>query len=242
MVLKNYERLCYFYNVDWGTWCLQHMSSIRQILSNHCPSKAMVLDLACGTGTLASALVSCGHNVVGIDLSEGMIKQARRRKLNGADFRTGDMSSSRFNPEFDMVTCTFDAFNYLLDTNKVQGFFLTAASALKENGILFFDFNTPILYYYHHIGTLYREICGESFLQERQFDIDSCIASTTFRFYDGVTEEHVQRAWRYEDIENALISAGLQTIELRGGLNDEPYTMNSERVVCLAKKVAPISL
>ena len=66
------------------------------------------LDLGCGTGVVALALVRRGFEVVGVDHSPEMLELARR-KLAGAGLRaeleTGDVRSLRFGDgEFDCVT------------------------------------------------------------------------------------------------------------------------------------------
>lgn len=48
-----------------------------------------VLDLACGTGDLAAAVAARGARVVGVDLSLGMLRRARRRRV-GAALAQGD--------------------------------------------------------------------------------------------------------------------------------------------------------
>lgn len=56
------------------------------------PSGSRVLDLGCGTGVpTARQLVDAGHDVVGIDISEEMIRIARR-EVPGADFRVLDIA------------------------------------------------------------------------------------------------------------------------------------------------------
>jgi ubiquinone/menaquinone biosynthesis C-methylase UbiE len=48
------------------------------------------LDAACGTGRLAARLRDRGHQVIGVDASAAMLRQARRR-VSGVDFRVGDV-------------------------------------------------------------------------------------------------------------------------------------------------------
>ncbi|MFZ5997029.1 MAG: class I SAM-dependent methyltransferase [Nitrospirota bacterium] len=47
------------------------------------PDGSRLLDLCCGTGHLAQALVSCGFTVVGIDGSSGMLLYAKKRVPDG---------------------------------------------------------------------------------------------------------------------------------------------------------------
>lgn len=70
-------------------------------------NKLRILDAGTGTGFLALSLAGMGHDVVGIDLSEGMlsraIKKAKERGLN-LDLRMGDVESLDFDDKsFDVV-------------------------------------------------------------------------------------------------------------------------------------------
>jgi ubiquinone/menaquinone biosynthesis C-methylase UbiE len=51
-----------------------------------------VLDVGCGTGVMSMLVAELGHNVVGIDLSEGMLAKAREKspKRGTARFKLGD--------------------------------------------------------------------------------------------------------------------------------------------------------
>jgi ubiquinone/menaquinone biosynthesis C-methylase UbiE len=65
-----------------------------------------VLDVGTGCGQVAMILAELGHRVTGIDLSEGMLAQARRHAgtiANGPDFRLGDAVHP------DLPAGTFDA-------------------------------------------------------------------------------------------------------------------------------------
>jgi SAM-dependent methyltransferase len=52
-----------------------------------------VLDLACGVGDLAAELVARGARVIGVDLNEELLGEARSRGLANAEFRSGDLRS-----------------------------------------------------------------------------------------------------------------------------------------------------
>ncbi|HRC74173.1 MAG TPA: class I SAM-dependent methyltransferase [Kouleothrix sp.] len=69
---------------------------LREILGRHPAPRRRALDLACGTGTLALMLADDGWDVVGLDVSEAMLGQARAKAANldtpgSAAFVCGDM-------------------------------------------------------------------------------------------------------------------------------------------------------
>jgi ubiquinone/menaquinone biosynthesis C-methylase UbiE len=50
-----------------------------------------IFDLGCGVGDLAAALVTRGARVIGFDLNEELLREARSRQLRNAEFRTMDL-------------------------------------------------------------------------------------------------------------------------------------------------------
>jgi len=69
--------------------------------------KLDVLDVGCGTGVISLILSEMGHNVTGIDLSEGMLKRAKEKAYDQnlrAEFRLDDAENLSFeNESFDAV-------------------------------------------------------------------------------------------------------------------------------------------
>ncbi len=61
-----------------------------------------VLDLGCGTGALTAEIAERGAEILGVDRSEEMISQARK-KFPALNFQTLDARQLRFNGEFDAV-------------------------------------------------------------------------------------------------------------------------------------------
>ena len=67
-----------------------------------------VLDLATGTGTLATAFAERGHRVAGIDFAARLLKRARRR-LPQADLRLMDLADLPQMPDnaYDIVALAY---------------------------------------------------------------------------------------------------------------------------------------
>ena len=86
-------------------------------------SLASALDVCCGTGAVARQLRSrATENVTGIDLSEGMLEEARRRwdaqmdEDDGVEgvFLQQDVLEMSFDNQFDVITCC-GAFGHILE-------------------------------------------------------------------------------------------------------------------------------
>jgi ubiquinone/menaquinone biosynthesis C-methylase UbiE len=69
-----------------------------------------VLDLGCGVGDLAAEFVARGARVVGVDMNEELVREARSRALSNAEFRVADL---RRLPDLgiaaDGIWCSFAA-------------------------------------------------------------------------------------------------------------------------------------
>jgi len=94
-----------------------------------------VLDAGCGTGLCAAHLRPLAANLTGVDLSRGMLEQARRRGLYDslvADELTAYLAGQH--SVFDLIVCA-DTFCYFGSLAEV---FVAAASALAEGGTIIF--------------------------------------------------------------------------------------------------------
>ncbi|NHN61414.1 class I SAM-dependent methyltransferase [Halorussus sp. JP-T4] len=86
----------------------------RRVVESHFTDRdAAVLDLGCGTGRTTAALDRLGFDVVGVDVSEPMIRRARSL-FPAIDFRTGDAADLSFADErFEYVLFSFNGLDYV---------------------------------------------------------------------------------------------------------------------------------
>ena len=83
----------------------------------------MVLDVACGPGLVACDFAEHALRVTGIDLTPGMIEQARRlqnaRGLTNLEWRVGDVANLPFAASVFSVVFTRYSFHHFLDPARV---------------------------------------------------------------------------------------------------------------------------
>lgn len=113
-------------------------------LKTHDIRPGTMLDLACGTGSLALHMARRGWKVWGVDGSHLMIESARA-KLRGPGlpvrFLRQDMRDLRLPEPVDLATCLFDSLNHLPGRGDLLRTFRAVASALKPGGYFVFDVN-----------------------------------------------------------------------------------------------------
>ena len=129
---KPYERLSQVYDSGWSDFSRRYVDWINRLLADHGIVQGRILDLACGTGTLAVELAHYGHVVRGIDISAEMIERARVKSagLSNISFDIQDIVRFRVDGKFDLVACTYDSINYMRRLSQVHRMLLCVASAL----------------------------------------------------------------------------------------------------------------
>jgi SAM-dependent methyltransferase len=100
-----------------------------------------VLDIPCGTGRHAVRLARRGASVLGVDITDAYLREARRaaRGLRNARFVRGDMRRVPLKNEFDAAINLWTSFGYFErasdDIKTLRG----VARALKDGGLFLID-------------------------------------------------------------------------------------------------------
>jgi SAM-dependent methyltransferase len=114
----------------------QHVQWIHQeILAGR---TSRILDLGCGPGLYASRLAGYGHTCTGIDFSPASIQYARRQSPSGSSFIQGDLRTTDFGQDYDLVMLIFGEFN-VFRPEHARLILKKAAAALKDGGILLLE-------------------------------------------------------------------------------------------------------
>jgi dihydrofolate reductase len=107
-----------------------------ELLQNQIPSKGTILDVGCGTGEpIAQFLMKQGYKVTGIDASQKMIEQCKKRFPN-AKWLLADMRTLDLQEKFDAVIAWHSFFHLPHDDQRKT--LKSLASLVEQNGLLIF--------------------------------------------------------------------------------------------------------
>jgi SAM-dependent methyltransferase len=110
---------------------------IRQANAN----AVTLLELACGTGGIISALAD-RYLVSGLDISPGMLAVARKKLPAGTRLYEADMTCFELNAKFDAAICVYHSINHVLDFPGWERFFDRVHEHLNDGGVFVFDIDT----------------------------------------------------------------------------------------------------
>jgi SAM-dependent methyltransferase len=138
----DYDGLAWVYNRDVGDWfLLAALTAIEKLALPRVPSKAVVLDLCCGTGQLAGLLMERGYRVTGIDGSAEMLRYARENAPS-ASFILDDARTFKLPARFHLVVSVFDSLNHILNLRELAAVFANVYAVLLPGGFFLFDLIT----------------------------------------------------------------------------------------------------
>jgi ubiquinone/menaquinone biosynthesis C-methylase UbiE len=210
-----------------------------------------VLDVACGTGGHSLALSRHGHRVVGVDLSESMVVQARLKAdgtASSACFSVGDMRALPIRTAFfDAAVCLFDSIGYVLTDDGVRAALTEFRRVLKPGGLLVMEFwNEPVMVtrfspvrvrrWTTESGSILRisetEILPESHLARVSYSVLELLDDGTFSEF---SETQMNRFFSTNDMGRLLAEARFDPFAWLGGFSEYPVTEDTWHVVSLAR-------
>lgn len=209
-----------------------------------------VLDLACGTGTLACLLAQRGYEVVATDGSEEMLTQAMEKAadLPGRPplFLHQSMPRLRLIEPVDAVVSTLDSLNYLTRERDMRETFRRVYRWLRPGGQFLFDINSPYKLRRMDNGLWMDETEDTCCIWRTEFSQRTQVCTywvDLFRLRpDGAWErdfeEHRERAWEPEALRAYLAEAGFAKIAVSGDLTQRPPKPEEERLIFRCEKAS----
>lgn len=217
------------------------------LLSSCGEQKGILLDLACGTGTLSVEFAKKGYDVIGVDSSVGMLNIARQKCCEaGHDVLLLCQQAEELDlyGTVDYAVCALDSINHLPGAGKIQAAFDKVSLFMNKGGAFVFDVNTV----YKHKNIL----ANNSFIYD--FDEVFCAWQNTLNddmsvdisldffspgkngLWERSYEEFTEYAYPLEEIEKMLRKSGFSVIGIYDDLTKNPVRPESERAVFLARK------
>jgi SAM-dependent methyltransferase len=103
-------------------------------------SSGKIIEYGCGTGNVLLHYKD-KYEVTGVDLSSGMLEQAKFKIPNG-NFHLENMVTFKTDERYDVALCLYDSINHILNFSDWFIFFRNVLNTLKPNGIFILDVNT----------------------------------------------------------------------------------------------------
>ncbi len=141
--MSGYDRIARVYD----PWSVSVVEDVAFYLEEAVRSGGPVLEVGVGTGRIAIPIAAAGIEVVGVDLSEGMLEVAREQAaLAGVsiDLRHGDMRDPPVEGAFPLVICAFRSLLHMeTDEDRRLALRAVAQGLSLDNGRFVFDVFTP---------------------------------------------------------------------------------------------------
>ncbi len=105
----------------------------------------ILLDLACGTGSISEEMAKLGYDVIGVDNSQEMLGIAIDKKFDSGlniQYLCQDMRYIDMFGTIDITICALDSINHLFSVDDVKKVFEKVSLFSEYNGLFIFDINT----------------------------------------------------------------------------------------------------
>lgn len=204
------------------------------------------LDLACGTGNVSIKVAKYFKNIYAVDLSDDMLNVAfdkfKKNKIK-AKVICQDMCELSLNKKFNLITSVLDSTNYITEDEDLLNYFSKVYDHLKEDGLFVFDINS-----YYKLSTIlgnniYTYNSDEIFYTwENSFEEEILNMFLTFfvktdnNLYEKFEEEHFERAYKEEYIEQILKECKFKILKKFAGYSNQSVEENSERILYVVSK------
>jgi ubiquinone/menaquinone biosynthesis C-methylase UbiE len=209
------------FNVDYK----KRAEYVQAVLGRYGINDGLLLDLACGTGSMAVEFSKMGYEVIATDASADMLMEAQNKAYDNEQsimFLCQRMEETDLYGTVRAVVCALDSINHLPDASAMAQTFQVLKNFVDDGGIMVFDVNTV----YKHQKILgnntfvYDEKNVFCVWQNNLYD-DGVTVGINLDFfvkddknkYNRFTESFKEIAFTDEEITTAVENAGFKVVK-----------------------------
>ena len=222
---------------------------LSSLLTRYGKSRGLLLDLACGTGSVSVRLAEKGYEVIGVDLSPEMLSEAQNKAYSAGQnilFLCQDMTALDLYGTVDAAVCTLDGLCHLPDEESVFAALQKVSLFMNPGGVFLFDVNSV----YKH-----RAVLGNNTFVYDTDDVycvwqntllsDGVTVQMDLDFFEPVSDEgdyvrqserFTERAYPRETLEAMLKKTGFTVLDVFDGYSEKPAHDTSERLLFAVRK------
>lgn len=220
---------------------------ISSILKEYGVSDGLLLDLACGTGSLSVEFSKRGYEVIATDASADMLMEAQNKAFSEGQnimFLCQKMEETDLYGTVRAIVCSLDSINHLESIEDMCKTFSVLKNFIDDGGIMIFDVNTL----YKH-----REILGNNTFiydeenvfcawqnrllkDDRTVNINLDFFCKTGNVYERYTENFNETAFTDEELTGALTNAGFTVVARYDDVTRNEPSPESERIYYVVRR------
>lgn len=220
---------------------------VADILDENGIKKGILLDLACGTGTMSVQMAKRGYEVIGIDNSPEMLSEAREKAYEAKEdilFLCQDMCDIDLYGTVECTICLLDSLNHLESEEELLAAFKGVSLFTVPGGLFIFDVNTQYKHkYVLGNNTFVYDNDDVYCVWQNEYDDESKTVEIFLDFFEeenGLyrrsSEYFTECAFSDETIRRLLKEAGFSDVKAYGELSRNAPSETEERIFYVARK------
>lgn len=248
--MSGYGNFAHYYDILTGNISYKDRADyFDMLIKKHGGKKDLLLDLACGTGSLSEEMCRLGYDVIAVDGSEEMLNEALDKKFDSGlniQYLCQDMTKLDMFGTIDVTICALDSLNHLPDLDAIKQTINRVSLFCEPGGLFIFDVNTP----YKHKNVL----GNNTFIYDME-DV-YCVWQNTYTeednrvemwldffekqengSYERYDESFSEIAFDDAVIEKIVADSGMEIVGKYDYDTTEPTKADSEKIVYVAHKI-----
>jgi SAM-dependent methyltransferase len=246
--LPEYDPLADLYDLEYS-----HEYDLPSWLTLAKREGGPIVEWGAGTGRLVIPLAKAGFDVTGVELSERMVEEGRK-KGGTIEWVCGDMRTAQLGQRYALAVCAFNSFLCLLNVDEALAFLRNAREHLKPGGLLGIEVSSfspeelvdppggPELR--HDFTRDLPEGKLDRFSVSRYDAASQLLTMRLFyELYDASGELKDRRAHDLtirvtgrDELRLLLRLAGFEVEAVYGGFEGEPFAAGSDHLIVLARR------